>query len=275
MKSRLLMVIVAATTVAAGAYAGVTMDVGYDFHIADSAQSRVSATIDAVEMGRDVPLAVTGEAAVDLTLEVMACNDDGVATMRGTFGEVDATLMGERHNARTPRPVELRVDRRGSLVDLGESGAQEIDLFGSGGVPLQLVVLLAGVVEMPREPLHLGDSWTIERRQPLLQAGDVTVVVTSRIAEISATEIVVVSDLQASLPDFSTSNPLHGGDVEVQQGVIVIEGMTRRIDAQTGLLTSAAAEMRFDGRAVIGPFAPLPLMVKSTFAIAPAGEIDG
>lgn len=271
--TRFVMVVVAAALSAGCALAGVTLGVKYDFEAGDRSLSRVTATIDGVEMGRDVPLAVTGEAGVDLTLEVLEINEEGVATIRATFGEVEATLMGDPQDARQIDPAELDLDERGKLVGLTAHDGAALDLFASGGVPLQFVVLVAGVVEMPSEPVALGEAWTIERCQELPQVGEVSMTVTSRITEISDEEIVVITDINATVPEFTTANPLRdGADATVQDGVLTIEGMTRRIDTATGLIRAADADMRFDGFTAIGPFPPLPLGVESSFEIRPMGE---
>ncbi|MBD3291318.1 MAG: hypothetical protein GF393_00220 [Armatimonadia bacterium] len=270
MRTQFALVAVALALAAGVACAGVTFEIGYDFDAGSQSLTRMSATIDGVEMGNDVPLAVSGAAAVDLTLEVLEVDDDGVATIRATFGEVEARLMEEAQEAGTPDPVDLRLDRRGALVGVTSADAPEIDLFASGGVPLQLVVLLAGAVQMRAEPVGLGESWTIEGCQQVPQVGEITMHVTSQITEVTTDEIVVVTDIQASLPDFTTANPMGDEEVTVQNGVLTIEGMRRTVDMKTGLIKSAAAEMRFDGFAAFGPFPPLPLGVTSTFGIAPA-----
>jgi len=272
MKPRFVMIIAAIAAAAGASFAGVTLDVGYNFDVGTREMSRVTATIDSVEMGKDVPLAVTGDAAVDVTLEVIGVSDEDVATVRATFGEIEATLLGEPQDTGTPSATELQLNERGALVGLTSGDSSQIDLFASGGVPLQLVVLLAGVVEMPEGPVGVGETWTIERCQQVPQVGEVNMSVTSRISEISGGKVVVRTDLQASLPDIKTANPLQDGDVTIQNGVLNIEGMKRTIDVGTGLIESAEAVMHFDGRAAIGPFPPLPLSVTSSFKITPAED---
>ncbi|MGI5819414.1 MAG: hypothetical protein ACOX9R_15100 [Armatimonadota bacterium] len=270
MKSRLLLTIVGLAMVTGSAFAGVTLDIRYVFEQGAGVQSHVSATIDGVEMGANVPLAVTGGAKVDLTLDVLGVADDGVATLRASFGKVEATLLDEPQNAGTPSPIEMRVDRRGALVGLRSDDASGIDIFASGGVPLQFVVLLAGIAEMPVEPVDLGGEWVSESRQQIPQVGEVTMNVRSRIVEISGDEMVLLTDMEASLPDFSSPNPMQAGEITVQNGVLTIEGLRRTVDMRTGLIKSADARMHFNGFAAIGPFPPLPLSVTSSFTIVPA-----
>ncbi len=271
-----LLVIVALMAAAGAAVAGVALDVSYDFAAGAKSVGRLHASIDAVEMGRDVPLAVTGEATVDLTLELTGVNEEGGATLRATFGEVEAMLLGEAQDAASPSPMQMHVDERGALVGLESDQAAGMDLFGSGGVPLEFVVLMAAVVEMSAEPVGVGESWTIERSQQIPQVGEIKLRTESRITNVSDTEVTVLTNITSSLPDFTTANPLQPGDVTISNGVLTIVDMKRVVDAQTGLIKSAEADMIFDGRAALGPFPPLPLRVESSFSIGPEGaQQDG
>ncbi len=260
---------VALLTATAVAGAAVTVDLRYDFEAGAQTSSHVTASIDAVEMGADVPLAVTGNATVDLTLEVTGVEAE-TATLRATFGEVNACLLEEQQEPSTPDPVELRVTPRGVLSNVDAGDTEQINLFASGGVPLQLVVLLAGVVEMPEGPVAVGESWSSERCQQIPDIGEMTLHTESRLVEITGDEMTVTTDLQASLPDFTTDNPMQKGEVTFQNGVLTIEGMERTLDVKTGLIKSVEAEMLFDGFAALGPIDPLPLSVTSSFAIEPA-----
>jgi hypothetical protein len=102
--------------------------------------------------------------------------------------------------------------------------------------------------------------------------GEISMLVTSRVTAISASEVEVSTDIEASLPEITTENPMQDGDVTVQNGVLTIEGMKRTIDVDTGLLKSARAVMKFNGFAVVGPMIPLPLTVTSSFEIVPREE---
>jgi hypothetical protein len=274
MRLRHLLPIMTLLSAAGAATAGVVFDVSYDFEPGATSKSHLAATIDSVEMGQDVPLAVTGSAEVDLTLEALRVDDGGVATVRASFGEVQATLLEEPQEASTPAPVDLRIDGRGALVGLSGEQSPEINLFASGGVPLQMVVLLAGVVEMPAQPVGIGETWSTERSQQIPQVGEITMVATSRITQLSEQQLTVVTDIEASLPDFTTANPLQDADVTVQNGVLSIQGMRRTLNVETGLIAAAEAQMKFDGMAAFGPFPPMPLAVTSSFSINPIDAPD-
>ncbi|GEM_PF-6623341 len=257
------------TLTAGVAVAGVAMDLTYTFAPGASSSGRVSAVIDGVEMGRDVPLAVTGDAAVDLRLDVLKIAEDGTATLRATFGQVQANLLGERRPASTPAPMELRVSRRGALVGVQSGNEAAMDLFAHGGVPIELVVLMAGVVELPAEPVAPGESWAVERRQQIPEMGEVLLRTESRVASLTEAEMTVLTDIRADLPDFTTTNPIQAGEITIKDGTLTVNSMKRVVDMRSGLIKSAEATMTFDGGAALGPFPALPLRVVSSFNIKP------
>ncbi|NLO06965.1 MAG: hypothetical protein GX131_14155 [candidate division WS1 bacterium] len=265
---RFQLLLVVALTIAT-AHAGVAVDLSYTFEPQSQSPTRAEAKIDSVQMGFGVPLAVTGQAGVDMVLEVVSVDAEGSGTLRATFGEMSASLLGEEQKPQQIDPVVMHVDRRGRLLEIASDEAPEMDLFASGGVPLQLVVLVAGVVEFPEHPVEVGEEWTLDRCQQLPDIGEVTMRITSRVESISDDEIVVLSDITASFPDFTTRNPLQDNEITLRNGVLTISGMRRTIDADANLLKSATAAMLFDCRAAMGGFAELPLTVSSSFVITP------
>ena len=265
---RFQLLLVVALTIAT-AHAGVAVDLSYTFEPQSQSPTRAEAKIDSVQMGFGVPLAVTGQAGVDMVLEVVSVDAEGSGTLRATFGEMSASLLGEEQKPQQIDPVVMHVDRRGRLLEIASDEAPEMDLFASGGVPLQLVVLVAGVVEFPKHPVEVGEEWTLDRCQQLPDIGEVTMRITSRVESISDDEIVVLSDITASFPDFTTRNPLQDNEITLRNGVLTISGMRRTIDADANLLKSATAAMLFDCRAAMGGLAELPLTVSSSFVITP------
>ncbi len=253
-------------------HAGLEIDLQYAYEVGATTTTHVSAIIEKVEMGQGVPLAVTGQAEVDLTLEITDVDDEGTAVIKATFAEADASLMGEKQDAMPPGPITLWVDRKGQVLDIQTQNGPEVDLFAGGGVPLQLVVLLAGVVELPAEPIAVADEWVLDRTQEIPDMGEVHTLVTSHLSSIDATETVVLTDINASFPNFTTTNPLQDNEVTVCNGVLTVEQMERCVDAQTGLIRAADARMKFDGFAAIGEFTQLPLTMISTFTIE---SLDG
>ncbi len=241
----------------------------YHFEVGGQLTNHLSAQIDNVQMGSGVPLAVTGSTDADVTLSVLAVDDQGVATIRVSFGELASELMGEITPAATPEPLELQVDRLGRMVGAGAGSSADVDLFASGGIPVQLVLLLTGVVELPEAPVGVGESWVSEREQNVPGFGDVTLATTSRLESIADGVATVTTDLRASLPEFITRNPLQDNDITVRNGLLVVEGMERTIDLATGLTASARGAMSFDCMAAMGGFGDLPLTVISSFNMTP------
>jgi hypothetical protein len=267
MKTRILMAAMTLVLTATAGQAGLQLDLTYAFEVGTKRQACVTAQIGSVEMGAGVPLAVTGSATMDVTLEVTAIDELGVATILVTFDSMSAELMGRPQQPARPAPVSLRVDRKGQVLDTAAAEGPQLDLFAGGGVPLQLVVLLAGVVELPATPIAIGDSWTLERSQTLPQVGEIRTRVTSQLGSISAAEAVVVTDVEASFPDFTTTNPIQDNQITVRNGVLTVGAMERKVDARTGLISAIEADIAFNGIAAIGEFVQLPLAVTSSFVI--------
>lgn len=267
--SRILVALIALLHVGIAA-AGLVTDVEYRFEVGDAERSRITAQIEDVQMGAGVPLAVTGSAEVEMTLEVTGVRDDGTAVICATFGTLTSTLMGEKQRPTQPEPVTLRVDRHGRVLEA--TGGGGVDLFASGGVPIHLIVLMAGVVELPEEAIAVGDPWTIERRRTAPELGDITVRATSHLTRMTAAETMVLTDVHARFPEFKAQNPLQEGEITISNGVMTMQGMKRRIDPATGLVRAASGRLSFDCTATIGDFAALPLTVGSSFEIVPLAD---
>ena len=267
MKTRIIMAVMALALTATAGQAGLQLDLYYSFEVGAKTEACVTAQINSVEMGAGVPLAVTGNATMDVTLEVTAVNEEGVATIVVTFDRMAAELMGRAQQPARPAPVSLQVDSKGQVLDATSADGPELDLFAGGGVPLQLVVLLAGVVELPATPIDMTDTWTLDRTQTLPDVGTVSTRVTSQLGSIDAAEAVVLTDIEASFPDFTTTNPMQDNQITVRNGILTVEGMERIVDVPSGLITSVEADIMFNGLAAIGEFVQLPLAVTSSFVI--------
>lgn len=254
---------------ALAAHAGLVLGPQYRFEAGTTAGVHIAARIDGVQMGSGVPLAVTGNADVDVTLTVREVGEDGIATIVASFGPVTAELLGQAQNSPAPTPVELRVDALGRLVGAAGGEGVDMDLFAGGGVPVQLVVLLAAIAELPAEPVAPGEAWSMQSAQEVAEVGTVTVTSSSRLLTLDGQGASLATDLCANFPQFTTDNPLQGGEITVRDAVLTIEGMERTIDAATGLTRAGRAAMRIDCKATIGGLTELPLTVNSSFVITP------
>lgn len=267
MKTRAFLVALVMALAATVGHAGVQLDLYYGFEAGAKVDATISAKIDQVEMGAGVPLAVTGEATMDFSLEVMDVDEDGVATIVVSFGEINAQMMGRAQKTQSPSPTMLRVDTKGRVLSVVSEDGPELDLFGGGGVPLQMVVMLACIVELPTAPIELTECWTLERSQDLPDIGQVSTTVISELAGLDTLEAAFLTDISASLPDFTTSNPMQDNNITVRNGILKVENMKRTVDVPTGLISAGEAKIAFNGMAAIGEFVQLPLSLTSSFTI--------
>lgn len=253
---------------AVAAHAGLVLGPQYRFEAGTSARAHIAARIDDVQMGSGVPLAVTGNAEVDVTYTVREVGEDGVATIVADFGPVTGELLGQAQNSPPPTPIELRVDALGRPVGAAGGEGMNLNVF-AGGIPVQLVVLLAAVAELPTEPVAPGEAWSVQSTQEAPEIGAVNMTSSSRLVAIDEQGVTLATDVSARFPDFTAPNPLQGGEVTVRNAVLTVEGMERRLDAVSGLTHSAQATMRIDCTASMGGLAELPLIVDLSFIITP------
>lgn len=259
--------VVCTSVAAAGLDANVQL--GYTFAQGDSADLHLAAKIEGLEMGGGLPLAVTGTADVDMGFEVIAVADDGIATVRMSFGQVSSQFMGKESIKDAPPPVDLSVDGKGRAVPAAGATDGKFDLLASGGVPVELLSLLAGVVELPEGQVALGEEWVTSSEVSAPGIGAVTIAMTSQLVEVGVDTVTITSAFEAKLPDFTTSNPMGEGDTQITQAVLTMDDLTRVLDARTGLVRSASGSLVLSCTANLGGMGEVPLKVLSSFTLGP------
>ncbi|MCD6360119.1 MAG: hypothetical protein J7M38_04580 [Armatimonadetes bacterium] len=255
----------------AAAWAGLELSVGgeYLYQTGDTSAGRLTAQIDGLEMGGGLPVAATGSLQVDLTLEVLEVSDEGVARVRMSFADMQSEFMGEKQAPETPQPIEFAIDPLGRPMALEDAQAGEVDLLASGGIPLQLLGMLTGVVELPQEPVGFGEEWGGSTQASVPGVGDVALATQSRLTRIEGDTATVASSVRAQLPEMTTANPMGQGQVTIRQGVLVMDNLERTVDLQTGFVSAAEGAMTLTCMADLGGMGEMPLKVMGSFSFAP------
>ncbi|HUS81082.1 MAG TPA: hypothetical protein VM283_07420, partial [Armatimonadota bacterium] len=139
MNRPLLVVVVLALLPPGLAMSSLDLSVGmrYSHQVGQTTTGHVTAKIEGLEMGGGLPVAATGSVDVDVTLEVLAVDADGVATVRMSFGEMRSEFMGESRTVNDQAPVEFALDPLGRTAAGDMAGDGQFDLLGSGGIPVQ------------------------------------------------------------------------------------------------------------------------------------------
>ena len=261
------------TCAVASAGLDANVQLGYTFAEGDTADVHLAAKIEGLEMGGGLPLAVTGTADVDMRFEVTSVADDGTATVRMSFGQVTSQFMGKEAVKDGPPPVDMSVTGRGVATAAAGGDGGKFDLLASGGVPVELLAVLAGVVELPEGAVAPSEEWATSSEVSAPGMGAVTVAMTSRLVEVGEDTVTIASAIEAKLPDFTTSNPMGDGDTQITQAVLTMDDLTRVMDAKTGLVRSAGGSLVLSCTANLGGMGEMPLKILSSFTLGPrAGE---
>jgi len=251
-----------------------TATMQYSHQAGATATGDLTARIEGLELGGGVPMAVTGSLQVTLTVEVLEVDEEGVARVRMSFGEMRGEFMGEKSTNDGLEPIEFGVDRLGRIVDQEEVEAAEVDLLASGGVPVQLLGVLAAVVQMPDQPVPAGEQWTVTTDSTIPGVGDVSMQTCTQVTEVGDGTATFSSIVQVQLPELTTPNPLGQGDVTIRQGQLVFEELVRVVDLESGFVTSASGSMTMNCLANLGGMGEMPLKVLGSFELSPAAEVE-
>lgn len=272
MRKTLLTAVLVMVCVTAWAGLDATGTMRYSYQAGATTTGELVAQIDGLELGGGVPMAVTGSLRVKQTLEVVAVDEQGVATIKMSFGQLQAEFMGQRQATESLEPVLFNVDNMGRPVQREEAEGRQAALLAGGGVPIQLIAVLAGVVPMPEEPVKMGEDWTVETEAAVAGVGNVSMTTTSHVVEVAEGVATIASTVQAALPEMTTPNPMGGGEVLLREGQLVIADFVREVSLESGLVSSASGQMTLDCRANLGGMGEMPLRIMGSFELSPPEE---
>ncbi len=244
----------------------------YDFKPGVEVQSHISAKLLGLEMGGGIPVAVSGSAEVDMTVEVMEVDAEGVAAVQLNFGTLTSEFMGESRESDDLQPVTMKVDRHGHVLEAHGMEDVKLDLLAGGGIPMPVIATLGSTVELADEALPLAETWTATRTSEMPEIGEVSLTTTSRLDSLDAEHAVIITTIEGDLPDFTAKNPIQEGEVDVKNAHLAIEDMTRTVNLATGIVETADAQMTFTCSANMGGMGELPITLTSSFELRPRGE---
>jgi hypothetical protein len=260
-------VLLCAAPALCGLDASVLMEYAHEAGV--EAQVRVSGKLLGVEMGGGIAMAVTASSQVDVTLRVVEVDEQGVATVRASFGKITSEFMGQQQENGDVEPFDLKIDKHGRVVETQAGEGEKFDILAAGGMPRQIIAMLGAAVELPQEPVAPGEAWTIEHAAGVPDMGQVTLTVSSQLDSLDSDSAVITTSIWGDLPDFTAQNPIQEGDIEVTQGKVTVEQMRRTVSLASGLVQTAQGQMTFDCRANLPGVGEVPLKVNTSFEITP------
>lgn len=272
-RCRTLMVLLAVVAVSPGiCQLSTSVSLAYDFEPGVEVESHISAKLLGLNMGGGIPVAVSGGADVDLTIQVLEVDAEAVATIKLSFGKLTSEFMGESREKDDLQPITMKLDRHGHVLEAQGVEGIKFDLFAGGGIPIPIIATLGSTVELADEALPLGETWTATRTSEVPDLGEVTLTTTSRLDSLDSEHAVIVTTIQGDLPDFTAKNPIQEGEIEIKNPHLAIENMTRTVNLSTGIVETADAEITFTCTANIGGMGELPITLTSSFELRPKGE---
>jgi hypothetical protein len=213
-------------------------------------------------------LGVTGAASVKLSTEVVAVDEEkNTVSLKTDFSDLKSLLNGQSSNPRIPVALAYKVDQHGEVVAVEDSEpVDQLDFIETGGVPLQLVALLAKTVRFSDEAVGVGDSWDMEDKFSVPSLGEIPINTRWTVDELTDKAVYISSKAAAVLPDFVTPNPMApGSTMEVKAGRVYLMELKQVYDLELSRVMEVEGNLRIEAMLVMqGMQMPLLLTVRFT-----------
>jgi len=218
-------------------------------------------------------MGITGDSAADLALKVVSVDE---ATKKATnevlLKNIRANLNGQVSQPADPEPMTVIIDERGQMTLPGAEEAAIIDWAETGGIPLQLVLVIAHMVRLPVQPVACGEEWSYEDVYPLPGMGNVPINTRWKLLEVDGQIATLTATAAALVPDFKIPNPMApGAQVDVKGAKISITQMTQKYDMAKSRVVASEATMKVDARLDMGGF-EMPLLITLKSKLEPVAE---
>ncbi|MBU0609432.1 MAG: hypothetical protein KKI08_16215 [Armatimonadetes bacterium] len=231
-------------------------------------QEKLSAELlDAQVQGQ--PLGMQGGGQADVQAAVTAVDGAaGNATLELGLKNVRVNVNGQASQPEAPGPLTIVVGQLGQMTLRGEGGASPADFMQTGGVPLQLVNILAHTLRFPENPVGIGEQWQCQDTYVLPGMGEVPVTTHWKLTAVDGDVATITSAAEAAPPDFKAPNPMAPGtQLDVRAARMSITAMTQQYRLTDSRVLTAEATVKVDARIFMGD-AEIPLLLSSTFALA-------
>lgn len=227
--------------------------------------------LDIVMQGQS--LGVGGFVSADVTVEVLKLNAEAkTADVQYTLSNVDATLNGEASNPKAPQPLLLHVNQQGLMTSDKLDTPGTIDFIETGGIPVQIVGVLAHTVRFSDKPVAIDEEWTCEDTYVFPGLGEVPINSRWKLAARDGDVVTLGSTSVTVLPNFTTPNPMAPGtDMNIVGARATVTAMKQEYDTKLSRVLKAEGTVKIDAKVDMqGMQMPVVLTVK--FTLEPGKE---
>lgn len=216
-------------------------------------------------------LGIRGGVEAKSAVEVAAVNlEKKLTTVRFTLSEVAAALNGEATKPAAPAPVELLIDPTGAMSMAKDNNPDfAVNFLDTGGLPLQVISVLAHTIRFSQDPVAVGDEWTNKDKYVFPGMGEVPVNTQWKLLELKDGKASVQSSAMAILPNFKAPNPLAPGtDMNVLGAKVYLTEMTQKYDVAKSRLLSTDGKLKIDAKIDMQGL-QMPIVMAMKFNLTP------
>ena len=249
----------------------------YTPSVGDSQDSAVVGKLADLQIN-EMSLGITGHVSGIAKLAVTKVDEEtGEFTLRITFDELKAEFASQPREPKPIPPTEITFSKHGDLLKIlrpdtpGDvPGLSGLEALTAGGLPLDLVVLMATSLRLPDEPLAVGEAWMIIEEQELPIVGKTKVTTVTTLVKVEGNKATLETHASADVPAFEMDNPLMEGKIKVESGKFTAEKTQREFDMDRSLIVRAKGSFKVELVADMGFGAPVPIAAIAEFDLRPA-----
>ncbi|MEN6544868.1 MAG: hypothetical protein ABFE07_02410 [Armatimonadia bacterium] len=192
------------------------------------------------------PLGYSGTATTKLKSEIVSRDaDQQFCLVKLSCDDVTAKLNGQTTKPTPPTPVTLKVTELG-CTSLTEQSKAGFNLLDTGGVPLQVIAILAHGLRFSGDPVGVGEEWACQDCYGLPGVGDVRINTRWRLMSFEDGVATIASTAAGALPNFKAPSPMGGADMDMKNGKLYITEMKQEYDVAKSRVLTTDGKVRID-----------------------------
>ncbi|MHB8997586.1 MAG: hypothetical protein ACYC63_20260 [Armatimonadota bacterium] len=216
-------------------------------------------------------LGVTGFATADIAAEITAVNTEAkTASLKLTSSNLAACLNGQNSRPAAPQPLVLQVDQTGGLEMNAGQAQGAVNFMETGGVPLQIINILAHNIRFSSEPVAKDEEWTAEDCYTFPGMTAVPMNTRWKLVGQQGDKVTIGSTAVAALPDFKAPNPMvPGTEMDVLGATVTITEMKQEYDTKLSRVLKTEGKLSIQAKVDMQGM-QLPLTLSLKFKLDPA-----